>query len=338
MSRTAAGRVPGVAVVGAGHWGQNLVRVFAELEALRLVCEVDAEKRSRCAASCPGVRVTERFTDVLSDADVSAVVIATPAASHHRLAREALAAGKDVFVEKPLALTAADGRDLVRAAQDRNRLLMVGHLLEYHPAVVALKALVDRGDLGKIQYLYSHRLNLGKFRTEENILWSFAPHDVSVMRLLLEETPVEVSAHGASYLHQAVADVTVTTMKFASGVRAHLFVSWLHPYKDQRLVVVADRKMAVFNDTAEQDKLVLYSHEIDWVKRVPVPHRKAGEVVPLEPAEPLRLECRHFLDCLQTRRTPQTDGASGVRVLEILEACQASLERDGQPVRLTHAD
>jgi UDP-2-acetamido-3-amino-2,3-dideoxy-glucuronate N-acetyltransferase len=325
-----------VAVVGAGYWGANLVRVFAELGALAVVCEADSGRLKSLAHTYPSVTLTPKFLDVLSDAAISGVVIATPAATHYRLAREALLAGKDVFVEKPLALTAGEGEELVRLAHAQQRILMVGHLLEYHPAVVKLKALVDKGTLGKIEYVYSHRLNFGKVRTEENILWSFAPHDLSVIRLLLDEMPTEVSAHGATYLREGVADVTVTNLTFASGVRAHIFVSWLHPYKEQRLVVVGDRKMAVFNDMA-QDKLLLYSHHIDWVDRMPVPKRENAEAVPVDATEPLQLECRHFLECLAARTVPRTHGESALQVLEILQACQASLERNGQPVRMAGA-
>ena len=324
-----------VAVIGAGYWGANLIRVFAELGALAAVCDSDKERLAPLAATYPSMTCTTRPLDVFSDAAIDGVVIATPAATHHRLAREALLAGKDVFVEKPLALRVADGEELVRLAQAQQRILMVGHLLEYHPAVVALHSLVKAGTLGKIEYLYSHRLNLGKFRKEENILWSFAPHDLSVIRLLLEEMPTEVSAHAATYLREGVADVTVTNLTFASGVRAHVFVSWLHPYKEQRLVVVGDRKMAVFNDMApDGQKLLRYSHHIDWVDRMPVPKREDAEAVPIESTEPLLVECRHFLECLSSRATPQTHGESGLQVLRMLEACQASLEHQGQPVRL----
>lgn len=325
-----------IAVIGAGYWGVNLVRVFAELGALAAVCDAQEDRLAALAGPYPSVARTTRALDIFSDPAITGVVIATPAATHYRLAREALLAGKDVFVEKPLALKVAEGEELVRLAHAQQRLLMVGHLLEYHPAVVALKALVDSGALGKIEYLYSHRLNLGKFRNEENILWSFAPHDLSVIRVLLQEMPTEVSAHAATYLREGVADVTVTNLSFASGARAHIFVSWLHPYKEQRLVVVGDRKMAVFNDMApEGQKLLLYSHRIDWVDRMPVPKREDAEAVPVEATEPLQLECRHFLECIESRALPRTHGESGLQVLRMLQAAQSSLERQGQPVRLS---
>jgi len=262
-------------------------------------------------------------------------VIATPAATHYSLAKEALLAGKDTLVEKPLALKVEEGKELVELAQKQDRLLMVGHLLEYHPVVVKLKELVDEGALGKIEYVYSTRLNLGKFRTEENILWSFAPHDISVILLLLGgEMPQDVSAHGGYYLHRDIADVTLTTLAFGEGVRAHIFVSWLHPYKEQKLVVVGDKKMALFDDAAPQDKLLLYSHQIEWVERKPVPHPREAEVVKVPLQEPLKLECQDFLHCIQTRQKPKVDGHKGLQVLEILSLCQKSLEERGRVIPL----
>jgi UDP-2-acetamido-3-amino-2,3-dideoxy-glucuronate N-acetyltransferase len=258
------------------------------------------------------------------------VVVATPAESHYRMVKEALQAGKDVFVEKPLALKVGEGEELVALAKERDRLLMVGHLLEYHPGILKLKQIVSNGDLGKINYIHSTRLNLGKFRTEENILWSFAPHDISVILLLLGEMPKEVSAHGGSYLNQGIADVTMTTMDFPSGVKSHIFVSWLHPYKEQKLVIVGDRKMAVFDDVVPKDKLLLFSHRIDWIERIPIPRKEDAEVIPFEIEEPLKAECRHFLDCLQTHQRPRTDGENGLRVLEILDLCQRSLQEGGK--------
>lgn len=326
-----------VGVIGCGAWGRNLVRNFHALGALAAVADPDATARAEIQASCPGVPFHADPEAILGDTSIPAVVVATPAATHHAVARRALLAGKDVFVEKPLAMTVAEGEELVRIARERGRLLMVGHLLAYHPAVLALKGLVDRGDMGRIQYAYSHRLNLGKIRTEENILWSFAPHDITVLLLLLGEMPTEVSAQGWNILSRSVADVTVTTLRFATGVGAHIFVSWLNPFKEHRLVVVGDRKMAVFDDTEPVDKLVLYPHRIDWIDRHPVPRKEAGEVVPTAQEEPLRVECGHFLECLETRRSPRTDGASALQVLQVLAASQQSMEAAGRAVPLATA-
>jgi UDP-2-acetamido-3-amino-2,3-dideoxy-glucuronate N-acetyltransferase len=327
-----------IAVIGCGYWGKNLVRNFAELGALHTLCDSDPNKLEQCQALYPGITTETSFSQVLRNDEITGVVISTPASLHYPLAKEALLAGKDVLVEKPLALKVEEGSELVELAQAKKRVLMVGHLLEYHPAVTKLKELADKGELGRINYIYSNRLNLGKFRTEENILWSFAPHDISVILLLLGEMPREVSAHGGYYLHQDIADVTITTMTFASGVRAHIFVSWLHPYKEQKLVIVGDKRMLLFDDVAPQDKLLLYSHKIDWIDRMPVPRQEEAQPVGFTMAEPLRLECQHFLECIQTRQQPKTDGNSGLRVLQILDACQRSLQQRGQSVSLGEAE
>jgi UDP-2-acetamido-3-amino-2,3-dideoxy-glucuronate N-acetyltransferase len=323
----------GVGVIGAGYWGKNLVRNFAGLGALAAVC--DSDPRACAMAVDLKVPICGDFSDLLQNPDIDAVAIASPAISHYSIAKEALLAGKDVFVEKPLALEVTEGQELINLAAKHERILMVGHILQYHPTVLKLKELVDSGELGKIQYIYSNRLNIGKIRSEENILWSFAPHDISVMLLLLEEMPIEISAHGGNYLQSHVADVTLTTLSFASGVKGHIFVSWLHPFKEQMLVVVGDKKMAVFDDVSKDRKLVLYPHSIDWIERVPVARKAEGEVVPLDVGEPLKAECAHFLECMRTRQVPRTDGAEGLRVLKILEACQRSLDQKGTPIKLS---
>ncbi|MFQ5992936.1 MAG: Gfo/Idh/MocA family oxidoreductase [Nitrospiraceae bacterium] len=323
-----------IAVVGCGQWGMNLVRNFAELGVFRLACDVDSTKIAALRERLQDVKLTTSFADVVKDRDVGGVVIATPASSHYALAKEALLAGKDVFVEKPLAMKVSEGRDLVELADKKGRILMVGHLLRYHPAVVKLKALIDEGKLGKLYYVYSNRLNLGRFRTEENILWSFAPHDISAILYLLGERPTQVCAQGGSYLNHGIPDVTVTTLEFQSGVKGHIFVSWLHPYKEQKFVIGGDRRMVVFDDVEPERKLVLLNQSVEWVDRLPVPRMEEAEVVSFSREEPLRAECRHFVECIATRRRPDTDGEEGVRVLEILEACQQSLDRKAAVVAL----
>lgn len=320
--------VPSIACIGAGFWGKNLVRNFQSLQALAWVCETDAARRRELAERSPGVRMTDSLDQVLDDPMVDGVAIATPAETHGGLVRRALLAGKDVFVEKPLCLSVEEGKDLARLASAGGRVLMVGHLLWYHPAVLRLKTLIDDGELGRIQYLYSNRLNLGKIRNEENILWSFAPHDVSVILGLVGEMPEAIHAQGGNYLHDRIADVTVTLLSFPSGVKAHIFVSWLHPFKEQKLVVVGDRKMAVFNDVEEKRKLLIYPHSISWKKHLPVANKAEAEPISFEPGEPLRAECLHFIDCLRTRATPRTDALEGLRVLEVLQGCQEALERE----------
>ncbi len=321
---------PRIACLGAGYWGKNLVRNFRDLGALAAIGEIDAERRAELTALYPDVPISASPDEILADPEIDGVVIATPAVSHADWVRRGLLAGKDVLVEKPLCLSPQEGEKLVELAAARSRLLMVGHLLWYHPAVLALKHLVDSGELGRLRYVYSNRLNLGKIRRQENILWSFAPHDVSVILGLLGEMPVEASAVGGNYLHDAVADVTVSTLRFASGVRAHIFVSWLHPFKEQKLVVIGDRKMAVFDDVAPADKLLLYPHEVRWRDGVPVASKAEAVSVPFDPVEPLRAECQHFLDCVTSRRAPRTDGAEGLRVLRVLADFQRGLD-GGQP-------
>lgn len=327
-----------IAVVGCGYWGQNLVRNFAELGALHTVCDSDPQALSRLKQIPPDIHRETKLEKVLADREIRGVVISTPAVLHYAMAKQVLVAGKDVFVEKPLSLTVEEGEKLVKLAEEKDAILMVDHLLEYHPGVIKLKELIDDGKLGKLQYIYSNRLNLGRFRTEENILWSFAPHDISVILLLLNEMPQELSAHGGCYLHQDIADVTVTTISFSSGVKAHIFVSWLHPYKEQKLVVVGSKGMAVFDDVISENKLVLYEHQIEWANRVPVPRRQEPVPVEFTMAEPLKLESRDFLNCIISRKKPRTDGYSALRVLRVLDACQQSLRKQGMTIPLARGD
>jgi UDP-2-acetamido-3-amino-2,3-dideoxy-glucuronate N-acetyltransferase len=324
---------PKVAVIGAGCWGRNLVRNFYQLGALEMVCDERQPVLDEMHLEY-GVRTTRDITNVLEEQNVRAAVIAVPAALHYELAKRCLLHGKDVYVEKPLALHSSEGIELVDLAAADDRILMVGHILEYHPAILELKRMIREGELGRIQYIHSSRLNLGKLRTEENILWSFAPHDISAILFLLGEMPSQVSSHGGSYLNSQILDVTLTSCEFKSGVNAHIFVSWLHPFKEQKFAIVGDQKMAVFDDTDPEHKLVVYSHRINWVDRVPVAQKEAGHSIPLPSVEPLRRECEHFLECLRTRQTPRTSGASALRVLQVLEACERSALQKGMPVEV----
>ncbi len=322
---------PRVAVIGCGYWGRNHVRNFHALGCLAAVCDLREDSR-QWAREQFGVQTPANADLVFRNEEIDAVVIAAPAAEHYSLAKRALAANKDVLVEKPLSLHSAQGRELTAMARERGRILMVGHVLEYHPAIRELQRLIQAGELGRIQYIYSSRLNLGKLRTEENILWSFAPHDISAVLLLLGEAPMRASSHGGSYLNPPLVDTTLTTLDFASGVKAHIFVSWLHPFKEQKLTVVGSQRMAVFDDVQTENKLVLYSHQINWKDRIPVAVKDSGQTVALPALEPLRLECEEFLRSISSRQKPQTDGESAIRVLEILEACEQSLLEKGTPV------
>jgi UDP-2-acetamido-3-amino-2,3-dideoxy-glucuronate N-acetyltransferase len=324
-----------VAVVGAGYWGRNLVRVYHEIGALKVVCDSNEMLLDRFREQYPGLETCLAFNDLLLREDIKALAIATPAETHFTLAREALLAGKHVYVEKPLVLDESEAEKLIALAEERNLTLMVGHLLQYHPVFERLRDLASSGELGRINYIYSHRLNLGKIRREENILWSFAPHDISMILSLAGEEPESVVATGGNYLHRKIADVTTTHLEFPSGLRAHIFVSWLHPFKEQKLVVVGNRKMAVFDDTQPwAEKLLLYPHQIKWQNYMPVPTKGEPEQVEVPTLEPLRMECEHFLHCIDHGERPRTDGAEGLRVLRILNAGQQSLDKQGSKVFL----
>lgn len=316
-----------IGLVGCGYWGKNLLRNFYELGALGFVCDASPVNQEVARAMAPGVLILPSFQDALNS-NVSALAIATPAATHFELVSQAIEAGKDVFVEKPLALNLADGRELVQLAEKRDRILMVGHILEYHPACTRMVQLVHQAELGELCYIYSNRLSLGKVRREENILWSFAPHDVALMNRIVGTLPRSVAAFGGNYVQPHNADVTVTTLEYPNGVRGHIHVSWLHPFKEQRLVVVGKEKMAVFDGV--KNRLTLYDQRVEWQKGEPVPVKGKGVIVEFEQGEPLRLECQAFIDSLQTRRQPLTDGKNGLEVLSVLASAQQSLESDGQ--------
>jgi len=328
---TTGGPSIGVAVIGCGYWGRNLVRSFAQLG--ELVAVVDPATEIAAALAAEHGAEARELSEVLADHAIGAVAIAAPARQHADLALAAIAAGKHVFVEKPLALRVEDAEEVVDAADAAGVTLMVGHLLQYHPAFLALVDLVERGELGDLRYLYSNRLNLGKIRREENILWSFAPHDLSMLLALAGEEPDEVVAVGSTFLSTGVPDVTTTHLRFPSGPEAHVFVSWLHPFKEQRLVVVGSDGMAVFDDVESWDtKLVVYRHGVEWDGDVPVPVKADCEPVALTPDEPLRLECEHFLTSVRDGSAPRTDGREGLRVLRVLSAAQQSLA-EAEPAR-----
>ncbi|MFQ5648572.1 MAG: Gfo/Idh/MocA family protein [bacterium] len=318
---------PKIAVVGCGYWGQNLVRNFNELNALEMVCDVTPEVRSTVDQTAPNCTLSNCFSDVLASG-VPGVVIATPAETHFKLVKSALESGKDVFVEKPLAMNYEQGAHLVELADFANRILMVGHVLEYHPGITKLVELINDGELGKVKYIYSNRLSLGKVRREENILWSFAPHDIAIILRIMGTLPFQVVACGGSYVQPNIADVTVTNLLFNNGLRAHIYVSWLHPFKEQRLVVIGSRRMASFDDVAK--RLSVFDQRVEVKEGEPIPVRGCGEEVAFDDSEPLRLECRAFLDAIQTRCTPLTDGHSGLNVLKVLQAAQRSLVLNGQ--------
>jgi len=324
----------GICVVGTGYWGRNLVRNFDQLGRLSGIYDSNPNAAEEVGKRHPQARVYELLDQVLDDPGVRALAIATPAGQHAQIAIKAMRAGKDCFVEKPLALSAEEGQRMVDVAHQTGRILMVGHLLRYHPAIRVIHQLVETGELGRLEYIYSNRLSMGKIRKEENALWSFAPHDVSLILMLTGQLPLEVSAVGGAYLQPNIADVTVSNLLFERGTRAHIFVSWLHPYKEQRLVVIGSKKMVVFEDSRPSDKLQIFDKEIAWKNGNLEATSHAGVTLSYEPVEPLKEECAHFLKCIDTRQKPLTPGEEGVHVLEVLQACQRSLELQGDPVQL----
>jgi predicted dehydrogenase len=319
-----------VGVVGLGTWGPNLARNFHTLADLAWCCDASAATWERFAPQYPQARFTADLDDLLNDDSLDAIVVATPVPTHAALATRVLEAGKHCFVEKPLALTVEDADRAVGAARAARRILMVGHLLEYHPGVRMLGDLWETGELGDVFYLYGNRLNLGKVRADENALWSLGAHDVSVLLALAREEPHEIMARGESYLRPGVEDVVFCFMRFPSGLAAHLHLSWLDPHKERRFTVVGSKRMATFDDMALEGKVTIYDKGFDqdarnWGEYI----TRAGEIrSPAIPnVEPLRVECEHFLECIRTGATPRSDGESGLRVVRVLEALQAELER-----------
>jgi predicted dehydrogenase len=329
-----------VAVVGAGDWGKNHVRTFAQLRGARLVvvCDLDDGRLASVRAQYPGVRVTKRFEDVIREQTVEAVVIASYASQHFEQARQALEAGKHVLVEKPMTLSVTESEALVQTARRAGRCLMVGHLLLYHPAVVKMKALVTSAQVGELFYLYSQRLNLGRVRKDENALWSFGPHDVAVALHLFGIEPEVVTAKGAAYLQPGIVDVVFVTLHFPEKKMAHIHLSWLDPHKTRRMTMVGSRKMVVFDDMEPTDKIRIYDKGVDVRPRAEsyedYLHVRFGDIlIPHIPAaEPLRVEAQHFLDCIGTGASPLSDGSHGLQVIRVLAAAQQSLDLDGAPV------
>ena len=328
---------PKIAVIGCGYWGKNLVRNFANLGALAAIYDENPEN---CKKYEKEYNLQERSLDqILNDPSIEAVAIATPAITHAAIAKKALEADKHVFVEKPLATDLEDAKAVSKLAAERGKVLMVGHLLLYHPAFQKLKSMVNEGVLGRLQYIYSNRMNFGKIRREENILWSFAPHDISMILNLTGEEPSHVQAVGSKFLHDEIQDVSITHLGFPSGIKGHVFVSWLHPYKEQKLVVIGDQGMVVFNDALPwSDKLRFYPHKLNWENGLPVLDKAEYEAIPVEEEEPLKNECLHFLECASRNQNPVSDAKEGLRVLSVLQSAQASLNADHTDLSSTETD
>jgi predicted dehydrogenase len=331
-----------LAIIGIGAWGKNLLRNFYTLSGgrLTLACDQNEKALAQARSNYPGLETSTKFDDVFSREDIQAVIIATPPATHYELAMKAIDSGKDVFVEKPLVLSVAEGEKLVEKAEKNGRILMVGHIMLYHPCTLFLKQAIDGGKLGRVYYLYASRVNLGKVRDIENALWSFAPHDISIILYLLDKDPVRVTATGSAYLQTGIEDVVFTTLHFGDGTMAHIHVSWLDPHKDRKLVVVGSKQMAVFDDGDPSEKIRMYDKGVDHNPNYEtygeyLSIRTGDILIPqVKSTEPLAEECRHFLNCVEKRERPRSDGRDGLRVLRVLEAAQKSLEAGGAPVNL----
>lgn len=335
-----------VGQIGIGYWGPNLLRNLLALSNTRvtIVADLHQGRLAEVQRNGAGLQTTTDYRDVLRSVEVDAVVIATPAGVHAQMAREALLAGKHVLVEKPLAMSVAECEELIEIAERRERVLMVGHTFLYNAAVRWLKQYLDNGDLGQVLYLYSQRLNLGRVRQDVNALWNFGPHDVSIILYLLGEIPIEVSARGFDYVQTGIADVVFMTLVFPDGTGAHVHISWLDPQKVRRVTIVGSRKMVVYDDTKPDAKLTLYDRGVDKMPTADSPRdfrnfaefqfllRSGDVVIPaLKFPEPLRVECAHFIECVQTGQRPLTDGHHGLAVVRVLEAAQRSMRQGGSP-------
>lgn len=317
----------GLGIVGAGRWGINHVRTANQLlgNKLKFVCDFNPAASEKIKAIFAEIPFTTRLEDIMDNPEINAVIIATPAETHYEVAKKALLSGKNVLVEKPITLVSSEARELVDIAKKADKKLMVGHVLLYHPAVKKIKEMIGENKIGKLQYIYSNRLNLGSVRSEENILWSFAPHDISVIQYLLESNPVYIDAKGAAILQNEIEDTTITYLSYPGNVYAHIFVSWLHPFKEQRLVIIGDEGMFVFEDSLKTDKLKLYPKGFRNVNGALQKFDDDFEVIDFENLQPLTEEQRHFFNSILNNENPLTDGIHAVEVLEILEKAQTCL-------------
>lgn len=334
-----------IGVVGVGGWGKNLARNYSQIlkANLRYICDLDQATLEKLAPLVQPENITTDYQELLDDKKLDAIVIATNGPTHYSLCKQALEAGKDVYVEKPFVMASAEARELIQLADEKSQVLMVGHLLEYHPVIEHLKKMIEDGELGDIRYIYAQRLNLGTVRQDENALWNFAPHDISVILYLLGLKPSDISARGQAYLQPGVEDVMFLTMNFNDQAMGHVHVSWLDPHKTRKITIVGSKRMAVFDDLEPSEKLKIYDKGVELnmdydtyaeyvglrFGDITIPHIKVGE--------PLRAECEHFLSCIRNRATPRSDGEDGFRVVEVLEAADLSLSQNGNPVAIDGA-
>lgn len=331
-------------LIGLGTWGKNVLRSFESLPDCKVLlgCDSNPDQIKKVQPNHPGINFTHKMEEVLEHKKIDAVVIVTPPASHFELAKQALLNDKDVFVEKPMVLEVEKGKEILELSEKKKKILMVGHIMEYHPATLKLKETIEKGELGKIYYLYATRVNLGKVRDIENALWSFAPHDISMILYLLDREPLSVTATGECYIQKdkGIEDVVFMTMHFEDGVMAHIHVSWLDPHKERKLTIVGDKKMAVVDDMQSSEKIRIYDKgaKLDYSSYGEFLSLRSGDVLipKLDSYEPLKAECQHFLECMKQRKTPRSDARDGLRVLKVLAAAQKSLQRGGAPLQIEY--
>jgi predicted dehydrogenase len=330
-----------VGVAGLGAWGWNVARSFADLKECELVscCDVDPKKTTSAKKAWPWVNVAGSLDEMLRQDSIQGVVISAPAVTHYELAKKALLADRDVFIEKPFTLNVPHAEELAALAESREKVLMVGHLLEYHPVVRKLKSMIQSGEMGEVYYIYTQRVNLGRIRGDENALWSFAPHDISQILYILEMEPIDVSVRGQSFIQDGIEDVVFLSLYFENRIMAHIHLSWLDPHKVRKTTVVGANKMVVFDDTEATEKLRVYNNhaEVPAIRSYgdSIQVRFGDILIPrVDMSEPLKLECQHFIDCVRDRKTPLSDAQDGLRVIRILQAAQESMEHDGVPIRI----
>lgn len=314
-----------VGIVGLGYWGKNILRNLYELEVLNTACDFNEEIIKERKEQFPDIKYVTDYESLINDPQIRAVVIATPAVTHYDLAKRALLKGKDVFIEKPMCMSVREGEELVKLAEEKGLIIMVGHILHYHPAVVKMKELISQGLIGEIIYIYSHRLNIGKVRTDENVWWSLAPHDISLLLGFIDKEVKNFCYHGISHITKGIEDIALASFEFEGGIKAHILVSWWHPFKEQRLVVIGTQGMFVFDDTTKE-KLFYYPHKVVWNNGVPMAKKEEMKVIEVDSNEPLKEEIKHFIECVKERKKPKTDGYEGLRVIKILE--RVSTERN----------
>lgn len=315
-----------IAVIGSGYWGKNIVKNYHELNSLYAICEIDPNKINDLKEKYPGIKVYSDYNTLLSDKSIDGIAIATPAHTHFSLAKQSLEAGFPTYVEKPLTLNLKDAEFLTDLAQDKNIPLMVGHIMEFNPAIVKMKQLIDNGTLGNIKHIRCTRVNLGKIRAHENIWWSFAPHDLSIIFMLLDQEPINIHVCTFKPLQDNIEDTIYADLLFKDGKSAHIHVSWLEPFKLHQTVIIGDKAMLVFNDTATENKLMLHQYSFD--KNTPNLTKESETPVNYQDKQPLKVECQHFMDCIENNLHPKTDGISACRVIKVLEYVDSKLKKE----------